>query len=168
MIMPGPEIVLNPIDFITVGTLGPKGRRVFYLQAGKESEVVSLIIEKQQAQALGEAINEILSDLSRRFPGLPEAEVNISRLDMSLRHPVEDLFRVAQMGLGYDEDRDLIVLVAQELIASDDPLLAAEPQIVRLWCSREQMRALSEHARTIVRKGRADPRTNGFMIYYWT
>lgn len=166
--MPGPEIVLDPADFVTVGTLGPKGRRVFYLQAGKDTDVISLIIEKQQAQALSEAIDEILSDLEHRFPGLTEAEVNISRLDMSLRHPVEDLFRVAQMGLGYDEDRDLIVLVAQELVVDDEALPVSQPQIVRVWCTREQMRALGEHAENVVQKGRADPRTNGFMIYYWT
>ncbi|MCD4686887.1 MAG: DUF3090 domain-containing protein [Anaerolineae bacterium] len=166
--MPDPEIVLDPADFVTVGTLGPKGRRVFYLQAGKDTEVVSLIIEKQQAQALSEAINEILDDLDRRLPGLTETEANRSGLDMSLRHPVEDLFRVAQMGLGYDEDRDLIVLVAQELVANDESLPAFQPQIVRVWCTREQMRVLSDRAGNIVSKGRADPGANGFMIYYWT
>lgn len=166
--MPGLEIVLDPIDFITIGTLGPKGRRVFYLQAGKGAEIVSLIIEKQQAQALAEAIGEILDDLAQRDPHLAADEETASRFDMTLRGRPEDaLFRVAQMGLGYDEDRDLMVLVAQEMVTGEEDY-DPQPRSVRMWATREQLWALGQHARSVVKKGRADPKTNGFMIYYWT
>jgi hypothetical protein len=37
-----------------------------------------------------------------------------------------------------------------------------------MWATREQMRALSEHAMSVVKRGRADPKSNGYMIYYWT
>jgi uncharacterized repeat protein (TIGR03847 family) len=166
--MPNHEIELDPVEFLTVGTVGPKGRRVFYLQGGKSGELVTLIVEKQQAQALGEAIIELLNSLGEKHPGLPEVEVNLSRWDMSLRDPIEPVFRVAQMGLGYDEERNLMVLVAQELVASEEPLEDPQPQVVRMWATREQMRALSEYTQTIVKKGRADPKSNGYMIYYWT
>lgn len=171
--MPESEIELNPVDFVTVGTVGPKGRRLFHLQGGKNAQLVTLIIEKQQAQALSEAIEEMLGGLAEKYPDRSEVEVNLSRWDMSLRDPLEPLFRVSQMGLGYDEERDLIVLVAQELLTidEDDTALSPEepqPRIVRLWATREQMRALSDYAQTIVKKGRADPKTNGYMIYYWT
>jgi len=89
---------------------------------------------------------------------------------MDLREPIEPQFRVAQMGMGYDEDRDLVVLVAQELITPEegqDPDLI-QPSMVRLWGSRQQMRALSLHAMEIVRQGRADPKHNGRLLYYWT
>jgi hypothetical protein len=57
----------------------------------------------------------------------------------------------------------------QELTAEQEEELGEpQPQIVRMWATREQMRALSEYAQSIVRRGRADPKTNGFMIYYWT
>jgi len=77
---------------------------------------------------------------------------------------------VAQMGLGYDEERNMVVLVAQELVVvgEDEPPEEVEPGIVRLWCSRRQMRALSLHALEIVQAGRADPRQNGRVVYYWT
>ena len=89
---------------------------------------------------------------------------------MDLREPIEPLFRVAQMGLGYDEENDLIVLVAQELIAAEDDIEAeeAEPGVVRMWCDRQQMNALSFQAINIVQSGRADPRQNGRVVYYWT
>jgi len=165
--MPGREIELNPVDFLTVGTVGPKGKRLFHLQSGRGNELVTLIIEKQQAQALAEAINELLHELAAKHPELGQPQVNLTRWDMSLRDPLDPLFRVAQMGLGYDEDRNLVVLVAQELVASEEEVVSEEPQVVRLWATREQMRALSEHAQHIVRQGRADPKTNGHLIYYW-
>jgi uncharacterized repeat protein (TIGR03847 family) len=94
---------------------------------------------------------------------------------MDLREPIEPIFRVAQMGLGYDEDRDKVVLVAQEMLIAQEDELGLEPEnederpgVVRMWCSREQMRALSMHAMETVRQGRADPRQNGRLVYYWT
>lgn len=169
--MSNTEIELNPVDFITVGTIGPKGQRIFHLQGGKDKQLVSLIIEKEQAWALSEAIREMLEDLDERHPELSEPEVvDLSKLDMDLREPIEPVFRVAQMGLGYDEDRDMVVLVAQELVATGeeiDPALA-DPGIVRMWCSRDQMRTLSAHTLDVVQAGRADPKQNGRLTYYWT
>jgi uncharacterized repeat protein (TIGR03847 family) len=163
------EIELNPVDFITIGTIGPKGQRVFHLQGGKDSQIVSLVIEKEQAWALSEAINELLDDLSSRFPD-DDASVDLSKIDMDLREPIEPVFRVSQMGLGYDEDHKKIVLVAQELVTRDDDADPdiIEPGIVRMWCDRIQMRALCEHAINTVQSGRADPRQNGRVVYYWT
>lgn len=171
--MPGKQIELNPVEFITIGTIGPKGQRVFHLQGGQGGQLVSLIIEKEQAWALSEAIREMLDDLDKRYPPA-DAEAgaaDAAAVDMDLREPIEPVFRVAQMGLGYDEDRDMVILVAQELVVADeetDPELLAEPGIVRMWCSREQMRLLSAHALEVVQSGRADPKQNGRLIYYWT
>ncbi len=165
------EMELNPIDFITVGTVGPKGRRLFHLQAGRGAQIVSLIIEKEQARALAEAIGELLDDLAKqRGAALPSDRVELAGMNMDLREPIEPTFRVAQMGLGYDEDRDLVVLVAQELIVLEegqDPELA-QPGVVRFWGTRQQMRALNLHTLEVVRQGRADPRSNGRLLYYWT
>lgn len=167
--MPNIEIELNPVDFITVGTVGPKGKRIFHLQAGKGTQIVSLTIEKEQAWALGEAIKELIDDLDERYGG--KTEVNLTGASMDLRDPVDPLFRVAQLGLGYDEDRNMIVLVAQELVATQqsEPLPEQpEPGVVRMWCTREQMRGLSLHAMEVVKSGRPDPKQNGRLIYYWT
>jgi uncharacterized repeat protein (TIGR03847 family) len=161
------EIDLNPVDFITIGTVGPKGQRVFHLQAGKGDQLVTVIIEKEQAGALAEAIRDMLEDLDRRHP---ERTVGARPGNMSLRDPLEPLFRVAQMGLGYDEDSDMIVLIAQEMIALTEEMdpESVEPGVIRLWCSRAQMRALSAHSADTVQQGRPDPKQNGRLVYYWT
>jgi uncharacterized repeat protein (TIGR03847 family) len=171
------EIELNPVDFITVGTVGPKGKRLFHIQAGKGAQVVTLTIEKEQARRLAEAVNDLLDDLVRQHGSeLSSDAADLSKLNMDLRDPIDPQFRVAQMGLGYDDTRDLVVLVAQELVVmgeeeeeSDDLESDSErPGVARFWCSRQQMRALSTYTLDVVRQGRADPKSNGRILYYWT
>src|SRR5512145_159870 len=72
-----PEIELNPIDFITLGTVGPKGRRQFNIQAGQGSQIVTLTLEKEQARRIAEAIEEMLTDLYKRFPTLIQRRINL-------------------------------------------------------------------------------------------
>lgn len=165
------DIELNPVDFITVGTVGPKGKRMFHLQAGRGDQIVSLTIEKEQARALAEALTELLDDLAKQGGDtLTSDTVNLASLNMELREPIDPAFRVAQMGLGYDRDRDLIVLVAQEMIVleEDQDPESVQPGVVRLWCTRKQMRALGLQAGQVVKQGRVDPQSNGRLLYYWT
>lgn len=156
------EIELNPVDFITVGTIGPKGRRVFHLQAGQDGRVVSFTIEKEQARALSTAISEFIDDLDGRLD--EETQVEMAALDMDLREPIEPMFRVAQIGLMYDELSGQTILVVQELSTDDDD----ESDVVRMWCSREQLYALSIQAMDMVEAGRPSPAQNGRIRYYWT
>jgi uncharacterized repeat protein (TIGR03847 family) len=161
--MANTEIDLNPVDFITIGTIGPKGKRVFHLQAGYGDKLVSFTIEKEQAWALSEAINEFIDNLDEKNER--ETDVQMSALDMDLREPIQPLFRIAQMGLGYDEDEDMIILIAQEMLPQDAD---HEAGVVRMWCSSEQMRALSIQATDMVESGRPSPKQNGRIKYYWT
>jgi uncharacterized repeat protein (TIGR03847 family) len=68
---------------------------------------------------------------------------------MRLREPVEALFRVGNMGLGYNEDTDQIVLVAYELVEEEE-----DPSIVSFWATRKQVLSLIQHALDVVRAGR--------------
>lgn len=186
-------IELNPVDYVTIGTIGPKGQRTFHLQAGKDNRIVSFTIEKEQARGLSEAIKELLEDLDERDGAV--TEVDFSRLDMDLREPIEPLFRISQMGLSYESNDDMIILIAQEFVTSrqqfdldddyddddyddddydDDEFSLIDSDddddmsTVRMWCTREQLKALSLHAIDIVKSGRPDAKQNGRIIYYWT
>ena len=52
--MERPEIDWDDTDAFTAGTTGPQGRRVFFLQARRAGQVVSLKLEKQQVAGLAE------------------------------------------------------------------------------------------------------------------
>ena len=59
------EYELDALDFITVGTIGPPGQRIFHLQARQENNLITLTIEKEQAAALAESVTLIFWKKSR-------------------------------------------------------------------------------------------------------
>ena len=144
------EIEIDPADFITIGTIGPPGQRIFHLQVMQERQLVTLIIEKEQATALAEGIMSILNEIQEKFD-LATLQRTQGKLDLDLQEPVLPLFRVAQMGLGYDNERDRLILFLNELLPEDVP---DEPRVVRLSATRTQMRTLAEHTREVVAAGR--------------
>jgi uncharacterized repeat protein (TIGR03847 family) len=160
--MPKTEIDLNPVDFITIGTIGPRGKRTFHLQAGHDERLIDFVIEKEQAWALGDAIRDFLDDVDERTQ--EETTVEMAAMDMELREPIQPLFRVAQMGLAYDDSINMVILTSLEMLEED----TEDPSIVRMWCTRHQMRALSLQALDVVSAGRPSPKQNGRITYYWT
>jgi uncharacterized repeat protein (TIGR03847 family) len=140
----------DPVSWITAGALGKPGHRTFYIQAEHGLDRLTLICEKEQVEALAEAIDELLANLAKEF-SLELEPVELDEMAMSVKEPAEPLFRVGSMGLGYDRDRDRILLVVQELIAEDEE---RDPLECRLFTTREQMKTVSLLARQIVQKGR--------------
>ena len=60
---------------------------------------------------------------------------------MHINPPVDPLFRVGEIGLGYDKERDRVVVFTKELLGEEeDPETAA---VVRFWASRTQVRMLA-------------------------
>jgi len=142
---------LDPVTRITAHAIGEPGRRVFYIQARRDRELISLICEKEQVRALGLHINQLLEDLAEKNPLLSSSDDTlILASDMSLEEPLESRFRIAQMGLGYDADRDLVILVMQGTVEDE----GEDPPTARFSATRQQMRALSEHAARVVARGR--------------
>lgn len=141
------HLELNPVSHITVGTVGPPGQRVFYLQGSKGADLISVIIEKQQAAMLGSSLETLLEDLNEKHP--QEESREPIWMDMRLREPVESLFRVGNMGLGYNDEVDRIVIVAYELVEDDE-----EPNAVSFWTSWVQAQSLVKHAQEVVQAGR--------------
>ena len=141
---------LDPVTRITAHAVGEPGRRVFYLQARHSSELVSLVAEKEQIGALSQAVNQLLEDLAEKNPLLSSADDLVLARDMSLEEPLEPKFRIAQMGIGYDADRDMVVLVVQGYVEDE----GEDAPTARFSATRQQMRSLSEHASRVVAQGR--------------
>lgn len=144
------HIELNPVSFLTIGTVGDPGQRTFYLQGGSGSQTISLTIEKEQAATLAANFESLLKELAEKHPPVAAKQEDTVWRDMRLKEPVEALFRVGNMGLGYNEESDQVVLVAYELVEEEDE----EPNVVSYWASREQIKWLITHTDSIVKKGR--------------
>lgn len=143
----GYDFELDPVSFITIGTIGPPGERTFFLQAAKGEQVVSVVIEKEHASALAASVKRLLMALAEAYPEeLRDLEAKSGA--MELRQPVEPVFRASELGIGVEEHRHLIVLVAHERV-SDEP-----GQRARFFGTYAQMLALAQQALEVVERGR--------------
>jgi uncharacterized repeat protein (TIGR03847 family) len=147
--MPQNEIVLDPVDHVTVDALGKPGQRVFYIQGNKGVEKISLIIEKFQLQSLLEGSLEFFKEIYDRFPKLEIPKAAFQSEKMRIQPPVDSLFRVGDMGLAYDENRDLACIFAHEGL-----LTGESGRVVRYWCTREQLIAVAEWGKLVLEGGR--------------
>lgn len=141
-------------DIFTTGTVGPPGQRVFYLQARDNGRVSTVRLEKQQVAALAEYLQGLLHDLP------PPAEVADAA---DLTEPVVAEFIVGTIGVAYDNDRDRIVIVADELLPEDPEADPAEAlgESLRLTVTRAQVRALIDRAQELMAGGRPPCRLCG-------
>ncbi|MGC8878084.1 MAG: DUF3090 family protein [Anaerolineae bacterium] len=137
---------------ITVDALGRPGERVFLLQASEGNSTFTFKIEKQQAAVLALSIDRMLEELAQRFPReISKLEEPLSS-DLMLREPFEISFVVGQMGMGYDQSEDALVLVLQELMVEEET--ERDAQVARIWASRAQMKALSHQIKEVISRGR--------------
>ena len=87
-------------DLFTVGTIGPPGQRVFYLQAREGNVLVTLKCEKEQVRVLGEYLGRLLERLAT--PTASGAQ------DLALVEPATPAWVVGSIGVGYDEGADRV------------------------------------------------------------
>src|SRR5207244_858090 len=104
------DIDLGSVDRVTADAVGEPGERTFFLQARKDERLVTILIEKQQVQLLAASVVEILARIGKETDeGAPEEE-------MGLEQPLLPEWRVGRLSIGYEEDRDLLMLEAEELV----------------------------------------------------
>jgi uncharacterized repeat protein (TIGR03847 family) len=141
----GTSFDLPEPDRFTAGTVGPPGQRVFYLQAAAEGHVVTLRLEKAQVAALAEYLASVLADLA-----IPDATSLPAELE--LVEPVVAEWVVGQIGVVFDEDRDRMVVQAEELVEeeADD----TDRGVARFALSRAQVAAFVGRAAELVAAGR--------------
>lgn len=141
---------LDPVHRITAHAIGQPGQRTFYLQARRGRELVSLTAEKEQIMALAQAIEKLIEELATKNPQLSESDDLLLARDMSLEEPIEPAFRIAHMGIGYDAERDMVILIVQG-IPEDESNTAPT---ARFGATRRQMHVLGSHAAEVVARGR--------------
>ncbi len=146
------EIDFNPVTHITADAIGAPGKRVFYLQAQQNTRTVTLIIEKFQVQSLSVGVEQFLAEIQGKHPHLTEASHNYVEANMEIHPPVDPMFRVGELALGYDTELDLLILVAHELIPEGQS--SEQSRVIRFWCSRSQIRKLAHWGLEVVSRGR--------------
>ncbi len=139
-------------DVFTADFTGRPGERTFYVQARSSSGVHSFLIEKQQVAVLAEKLQEMLlmidaddtikSAAPQRDPAL------------ALQEPVEPEWRIGTIGLLYDEGRELVVILLQEIRPDDEEEEAGDESGYRFFLRKDQVRALILHALAAVGEGR--------------
>ena len=147
---------LKPVDSLVAGTEGPPGQRVFYMQGRKDDLLVTLRMEKEQVALLATSIANLLQDIED-LPEPDPASVPMAELE----HPLEPLFFVTQMGLGYEKSEELFALFMQGVHPSDaeeefdeEDDEEARLMLVRFWADSSQLQAFSDRALLVVEAGR--------------
>jgi uncharacterized repeat protein (TIGR03847 family) len=145
-------IDLNPAAHITIDAIGEPGKRTFLLQGRAGEQLVTLILEQEQVLALSIAGDELLDILEEQY----SRELNQFQIPspetMVLQAPVEPLFQIAQFQLGYDADRDYLIIIAIELPTGPE-FDVTNLAVVRLWFTREQMVALLDQIDNVISSG---------------
>jgi uncharacterized repeat protein (TIGR03847 family) len=131
---------LDRVEHLTTGAIGPPGERVFYLQAGTGSQLVTFKLEKTQVAALVRYLGTLLADM-------PPPESLSSSLD--LIEPFEPEWIVGTLGVSYDEDTERFVLLVEELVEEGE-----EGAMARISATRDQVAALVLHGAEVVEAGR--------------
>ena len=107
-------------DRFVAGTVGQPGNRTFFLQARKGSALVSVVLEKVQVQVLAERVALLIAEIARRGVQVPEALAPSDDDTSPLAEPLVEAFRVGTMTLGWDPEREQVVVEARAQEEADD------------------------------------------------
>jgi uncharacterized repeat protein (TIGR03847 family) len=129
-------------DHFAAGAVGPPGQRVFYLQSREKGTLVTLKSEKEQVRALA----QYLAGLLDKLPAVGTATVKAA----ALLEPLDAAWIVASIAVGYDEARDRILVVANELLEDEEGDAAS----ARLLITRAQAAAFVKQAEVLMKAGR--------------
>jgi uncharacterized repeat protein (TIGR03847 family) len=161
----GEFIELDDIDCLGTGAVGEPGKRAFYIQARTENAQLTVLVEKEQVALLATEAVAFLDSIAGDYP---EAPIAISDTEAQLREPTVPLFRARLIGLGFDPERELVLLELRERAAddedededeeaSDEPAGAGEEDegyVARIYATRAQVRAMAARGADVVSKGR--------------
>ncbi len=141
---------------LMVEAIGQPGQRRFRLLAVVDGGTHIVWMEKQQLQALGMALEQLLEQL-------PDAGLDLGPANAPLEFDTQTAsqFRAGRMELGYDERRDRLVIAAHDMQRDDDDddddeTIDLERTRPNFACrlTRSQAREISADAAAVVSAGR--------------
>ncbi|MEX2426062.1 MAG: DUF3090 family protein [Thermomicrobiaceae bacterium] len=136
------------LEILTAEALGEPGQRRFRLIAGTLGDVVSLWMEKEQLQALGLAIEQLLEQL--QSTGTNTDDIESDRLPaLQPVSPTAPEYQVGKMAIGYDEEVRVVAFFAHDIEQQND----AEP-VFTGRSTLEASKGLSEEIAEVVAAGR--------------
>lgn len=142
------------VESFTTGTVGQPGSRTFFMQARQGEQRVAVKCEKQQVEAVSDYLRTLLNDLPP-----PEDRPIPSALELTT--PVEGVFVLGPIGLGYDRGNDRLIIQLEEVGDPDDETGGGQ---IRVFLTRGQATAFCDHAENVVASGRPDCRWCGLPI----
>jgi uncharacterized repeat protein (TIGR03847 family) len=160
----GEIIELEEVDGLGTGAVGEPGKRAFYIQARTENAQLTVLVEKEQVALLA---TEAVAFLDRIAGDYPETSASVPDAETELREPTVPLFRARLIGLGFDPERELVLLELRERAADeddedddeDDIAPSAEGDddpgyVARIYATRAQVRAMAARGAEAVTGGR--------------
>ncbi|MET0421517.1 MAG: DUF3090 family protein [Acidimicrobiia bacterium] len=167
-------IELDDVDALGAGAIGQPGARAFYIQARTESAQLTVLVEKEQVALLA---SEAVAFLDRIADEFPEVPIAVAPAAAVLQEPTVPLFRARLIGLGFDPERELVLIELRERPADDDTDdLSDEPvtesfaaggdadslevsddepgYVARIYATRAQVRAMAARGVDAVAGGR--------------
>src|SRR5947209_12059835 len=111
------EIELETVDSLGAGAVGDPGEREFFLQARTENAQLTVLVEKEQVALLA---TEAVAFLDRIADEYPEAVAAVPDEQTNLHEPTVPLFRARLIGLGFDPERELVLIELRERAADED------------------------------------------------
>lgn len=151
---------LDPTERLTAGAVGEPGERTFFIQAEAAGTLVTLLAEKEQVRLLAEAATQLLGQLP---PG-DEGDAPVGEV-LELTPPLTPEWRVGEMSIEFDEERNRVAIVLNEVVNDDDEDETDEELgLARFVVTRAQVRAMAEHALDVVAAGRPRCQLCGFPM----
>jgi uncharacterized repeat protein (TIGR03847 family) len=171
------EIELETVDSLGAGAVGDPGDREFFLQARTESAQLTVLVEKEQVALLATEAVAFLDRIAEDYPEEPSAVPEPIVRQAGLREPTVPLFRARLIGLGFDPERELVLIELRERSSEEEEseglaptggddvgapdAVGAEPgegdeegYVARIYATRPQVRAMAAKGAEAVAAGR--------------
>ena len=139
------QFAFDSVHHFGAASIGEPGNRFFFLIIGGDDGWVRVWMEKEQLRALADGFGELLTRVAGEPTLSPQSPVPAEPPSA----PLLGEFLVARLAVGYDADRDAIVLLAHanDSENDDEPTLACR-------ATKEQAALLTSQAIAVCDAGR--------------